>query len=89
MARLTPVIPTQQQKPRARGLPPVFISFTISVLSPMAAIARTIKNLLSSLSGEKTSISMPADTATVVITDAAMKYKIKNGKIPFPCFCPL
>ena len=44
--RLTPVMPTQQQKPKIKGLPAVLISFTILVFSPMAAIASTIKNLL-------------------------------------------
>lgn len=43
--RLTPVMPTQQQKPMINGLPPVRISFTISVFSPMAAIAINKKKL--------------------------------------------
>ena len=38
-----------------------------------AAIARTIKNLFSSLSGENTAASIPAETAAVVIIDAPTK----------------
>ena len=88
--KLTPVMLTQQQKPRIIGFPPVFISFTIFVLSPIAAIARTIKNLLNSLIGLKIAISAPADTAMVVITDARIKYKINIGKIDFKLtFVPL
>ena len=73
MIRLTAVIPAQQQNPKVRGLPPVFMSLTMSVLRPMAAMARTMKNLLSSLRGENTDISIPADTHTVVIMEAAIK----------------
>ena len=47
----------------------------------MAAIARTIKNLLSSLSGENTAASIPAETAAVVIIDAPTKNNIKKGNI--------
>ena len=72
---------TQQQRPIISGFPPVLMSFTISVFSPIAAIARTIKNLDSSLIGVKKSAEIPADTAMVVIMEAPMKYRIKNGKI--------
>ena len=53
MRRLVPVMPTQQQAPKARGAPPVLMSLTISVFSPMAAMASTMKNLLSVLMGER------------------------------------
>lgn len=46
-------MPTQQQAPKARGAPPVLMSLTISVFSPMAAMASTMKNLLSVLMGGK------------------------------------
>lgn len=82
-ARLVKVIPSQQQAPMKSGLPPVLISFTISVLRPMAAIAMTIKNLLKSFKGENTDESTPAAVAIVVISDAAIKYNIKKGKIFF------
>ena len=47
MERLAIVIPIQQQKPRASGLPPVLISLMIFVFRPTALMARTMKNLLS------------------------------------------
>ena len=59
-------MPTQQQAPKARGAPPVLMSLTISVFSPMAAMASTMKNLLSVLMGEKTLASTPKWTATAV-----------------------
>ena len=39
-------MPTQQQNPSSSGLAPVRISLMMLVLSPMAAMARTMKNLL-------------------------------------------
>lgn len=45
--RLTIVMAIQQTNPSAIGLPPVLTSFTTSVFIPIAAIAITIKNLLS------------------------------------------
>ena len=81
ITRLTPDIPTQQQKPINIGFAPDFISLTILVFKPIAAIAIMIKNLLSSLSGEKKLFGTPRDTETVVITEARTKNKIKNGKI--------
>ena len=71
--RLVPVIPAQQQAPMARGRPPVLMSLTMSVLSPMAAIERTMKNLLRVLMGENTEASTPKWMATVVMREAAMK----------------
>ena len=50
--RLTAVMPAQQQAPMKIGFPPVFMSFTRLVLRPMAAMASTMKNLLSSLMGD-------------------------------------
>ena len=64
--RLTSEIPSQQQNPVKIGFVPVFINFTILVFSPMAAMAMTIRNLLSSLSGAVTSAGRPK---TVVMTD--------------------
>lgn len=45
----------QQQNPINSGLTPVFISFTMSVERPMAAIASMIKNLLMNFIGSNTS----------------------------------
>lgn len=47
----------------------------------MAAIARTIKNLLKVFTGLKIEASTPHETAMVVMIEAAIKYRIKNGKI--------
>lgn len=77
------MIPSQQQAPNVRGFPPVFTNLTIFVLSPIAAIAITMKNLLKSFNGLKNDDGTPIFTATVVNTDAAKKYKMKNGKIFF------
>ena len=57
--RQTPVIPAQQEAPRRIGLPPFFISLTIFVFRPMAAIARMIKNLLSSFTGPNVEAETP------------------------------
>ena len=81
--RLTIVIPIQQLAPIIIGFPPVLISLMISVFNPIAAIAITIKNLLSSLNGVKKLVDTPQPTAIVVISDAPIKYRIKNGKILF------
>lgn len=75
------MIPSQQLSPISIGFPPVLTSFTILVLIPIAAIAIIIKNLLSSLNGEKKEEGAPAAVAAVVMRDAAIKYRIKNGKI--------
>ena len=72
-------MPTQQQNPNASGLPPVLINLMILVFKPIAAIASTIKNLLSSFNGVNTSAETPAFTAIVVIKDAPIKYNIKIG----------
>ena len=81
-------MPAQQQAPIKSGLPPVLTSLTISVLRPIAAIAMTMKNLLSSLSGANTAVSTPAAATAVVISEAAIKYSIKKGKIFFKLnFC--
>ena len=47
----------QQESPKTSGFPPVFTSFTISVLSPIAPIARTIMNFESVLNGANTDSS--------------------------------
>ena len=52
MPRLTPVIPAQHT-PMKMGLPPVRTNLTILVFRPMAAMARMMKNLDSSLKGWK------------------------------------
>ena len=76
-------MPTQQTPPRSKGFPPVFTSFTISVFNPMAAIAITIKNLLSVFSGAKNAEETPKFVATVVITLAKTNHKMKKGNIFF------
>ena len=57
----------------------VVTSLTIFVFRPTAAIAITIKNLLSHLSGAKTSATTPMLVANVVISEASTKYSIKLG----------
>ena len=73
MAKLTAVIPIQQQKPIRIGLPPVFTSLIILVFKPMAHMDSTMKNLLRVLSGSKASTATPMFKATVVITEASTK----------------
>ena len=46
---------------------------TMSVLTPMAAMARTMKNLLRVLRGSNTVAGTPEAVATVVMTEARMK----------------
>ena len=79
--RLAAVIPTQQPNPINRGFLPVFTSFTKSVFSPMATIARTMKNLLTSLIGANTKDGVPRAVATVVITEARIKKRMNVGNI--------
>ena len=68
------VIPSQQLNPSASGFPPFLISFTILVFNPIAAIARIIKNLLTSLNGANTDVGTPSKfVAIVVINDASTK----------------
>ena len=76
-------MPAQQASPIRSGLPPVLTSLTKSVLRPIAAIAIMIKNLESSLNGVKNSAEIQAEMETVVMTEAAIKYRMKNGKICF------
>ena len=78
ISRLTAVMPTQQQVPIKMGFPPVFTSFTRSVLSPMAAMARMIKNLESSLKGWKRWGLAPAMVAAVVMMEARTNKSIKK-----------
>ena len=66
-------MPTQQQKPRASGLPPVLMSFTMFVFKPTAHMARMMKNLLSVLRGENTDAETPREVAIVVMTEASTK----------------
>ena len=75
--KLTSEIPSQQQNPVKIGFPPVLTSLTIFVLRPIAAIAMTIRNLLSSLSG---SVTAAGSWNTVVTTEASTKNRTKNGK---------
>ena len=84
-SKLTAVMQVQQQRPIMRGLPPVLTSLTIFVFRPIALMARTMKNFDSSLTGAKTFGETPTDVAIVVISDAAIKYRIKKGKICFIC----
>lgn len=81
ITRLITVIPIQQQAPIKMGFPPLFTSLTMLLFSPMADMARTMKNLLRVLMGLKKEADMPALTATVVMMDAPMKKRIKKGKI--------
>ena len=57
---------TQQPIPKLKGFVLVLTNLTISVLSPTAAIAKTIKNLLSHFNGANTSTLTPKLTASVV-----------------------
>ena len=66
-------MPTQQEKPSNNGFPPDLINFTILLFSPIAAIARIIKNLLKSLIGAKNVAETPQPVAIVVITEARIK----------------
>ena len=59
------------------GFPPDLMSFTILLFSPIAAIAIIMQNLLNSLSGVKTSPETPKFNATVVISEAIIKYTMK------------
>ena len=67
------VIPNQQHAPIINGFPPVLINFTISVFSPIAAIAVTMKNLLKIFMGVKISGESPNEIQIVVIIDASIK----------------
>ena len=80
MIRLTRVITVQQHAPSKMGFPPDLMSFTILLFSPIAAIAIIMQNLLNSLSGVKTSPETPKFNATVVISEAIIKYTMKKGK---------
>lgn len=80
ITRLTAVIASQQHRPMQIGRPPVLISWMRLVLRPMAAIASTMKNLLSSLTGLNTSALTPWEMATVVIMEAPIKYRMNMGK---------
>jgi hypothetical protein len=71
--RLAAIIPTQQQNPKTIGFPPDFTSFTMFVFKPIAAIARMIKNLLSSLNGVNTAAGTPKLVAIVVMIEANTK----------------
>ena len=68
---------TQQHRPTKMGFVPLLTSLMILVLRPMAAIAMTIKNLLSVLKGVNTLPGTPAAVQTVVITEASTKKRIK------------
>ena len=70
ISKLTNAIPTQQQAPINIGFAPDLISLTICVLSPIADIAITIKNLLNSFIG---SVIAGDRLNTVVITAASTK----------------
>ena len=59
---------------------PVSYTHLISVLSPIAAIAMIIKNLLSSFKGL---VIVAGRLKTVVTTDARTKKRMKKGKIFF------
>lgn len=71
-------MPTQQQKPVNMGLAPVFTSFTMFVLSPIAAIAIIIRNLLKSFSG---AVVSDGRRNTVVTMEASTKKRTKYGNV--------
>lgn len=74
------MIPAQQQAPMNIGLPPVFTSFTISVFSTIAAIASTMKNLLSVFTYIYLSINICYDIAIW------KEFHFYNTKVPEPFF---
>ena len=59
------------------------MSLMIFEFKPIAAMARTIKNLLNSLTGRKKLGETPKLVAMVVIIEAAKKNKMKKGNIFF------
>ena len=65
--------------PSIIGLPPDLISLIRLLLSPIAAIAIMIQNLLRSFKGAKECEGTPALKAIVVITDAIIKNMINIG----------
>ena len=67
------MMPSQQQNPKTIGFPPDFTSFTMFVFKPIAAIARMIKNLLSSLNGVNIDEGTPKLVAIVVKIEANTK----------------
>ena len=79
----------QQQNPMKMGLAPDLTSLTMSVFSPMAAMAMTMKNLLASFKKLVTAAGMGS---TVVMTEAIRNSSTNQGKIlPMftrapPCF---
>ena len=83
MPRLTAAMAIQQHRPIRMGLPPVRTSLTRSVLRPMAPMAMMMKNLDSSLKGWNTEASTPAVVATVVMTEASTKNRMKKGNTFF------
>ena len=70
-------------------MPPVFTSFTTFVLIPIAAMAITIKNLLSCLRKPKISLAAPrtgpvqTEVITVVMMEAATKWSMNVGNTFF------
>ena len=81
-------MPTQQQNPSSSGLAPVRISLMMLVLSPMAAMARTMKNLLRVFSGVKMSVEIPVAETMVVTTEIENEHRedLFEGKGIFRCF---
>ena len=54
MRRLTQAMAIQQHKPVRMGFPPLFTNRMMLVFQPMAAMAMTMRNLLSSFNGSVT-----------------------------------
>ena len=69
-------IEIQHKAPMSIGLAPVLISFTISVLIPIPAIAITMKNLDDDFNKL---IKASGNPIKVVMTDANTKNKINTG----------
>lgn len=80
---------TQQVKPSRMDLPPVFTSFMMLELNPIAPIAMTMKNLLTCLSIPNTWLAVfsaapeRVEVSTVVMTGGEDKVEHKYRKDGF------
>ena len=73
MPRLVRMIAIQQRAPRRMDFPLDLIIATRLVLRPIALMAMMIRNLESSLRGEKKLLLTPKEVRTVVSREARMK----------------
>lgn len=74
------MIASQQEAPRRMACPPFFINFPRFVLSPIAPIAMTIKNLDRNFKLVKREGLNPKAVNNVVQTEARRKNKTNIGK---------